>query len=166
MRHARIVILSTMLFSSIWLGLASEIPSTKATDHPPSISELEQLSYTPTDPSSASNCGAPGCTATNYSRFGKKSLTSCQGGHTMQSPQPINFGPSALLSEAASSPLSETWYTLEILVVEGLGRDLPHFVRRPFANERSNEAFPRPILNSVSRARRLLFRGAAVAVLS
>src|ERR1019366_8689534 len=53
MRHARIVILSAMLFSAI--SLASEIPSTKAADHSPSISELEQLSYTPTDPSSASN---------------------------------------------------------------------------------------------------------------
>src|ERR1019366_10403153 len=53
MRHARIVILSAMLFSAI--SLASEIPSTKAADHSPSISELEQLSYTPADPSSASN---------------------------------------------------------------------------------------------------------------
>ena len=53
MRHARIVILSALLFSAI--SLASEIPSTKAADHSPSISELEQLSYTPTDPSSASN---------------------------------------------------------------------------------------------------------------
>lgn len=55
MRHARIVILSAMLFSSICLSFASEIPSTKSADQSPSLSELEQLSYTPTDPSSASN---------------------------------------------------------------------------------------------------------------
>ena len=55
MRHARIVILSAMLFSSICSSLVSEMPSAKAADHFPSISELEQLSYTPTDPSSVPN---------------------------------------------------------------------------------------------------------------
>lgn len=55
MRHARIVILSAMLFSSICSSLASEISSMKTADHLPSILELEQLSYTPTDPSSVSN---------------------------------------------------------------------------------------------------------------
>lgn len=55
MRHARIIFLSAMLFSLICSIPGSGIPGASAPDHLPSISELEQLSYTPTDPSSASN---------------------------------------------------------------------------------------------------------------
>ena len=55
MRRARIAAVSLILFFLTRPILASEIPNSKAADHLPSISELEQLRYTPTDSSSASN---------------------------------------------------------------------------------------------------------------
>lgn len=55
MRPARIAILSVILLSSICAILAAEILSTSATDGLPSISELEQLRFTPADPGSVSN---------------------------------------------------------------------------------------------------------------
>jgi 2-alkenal reductase len=55
MRHARITVFSAILLSSICSILAWEMPNTNATDHLPSISELEQLNFKPTDPNSMSN---------------------------------------------------------------------------------------------------------------
>src|SRR5664279_3374448 len=55
MRHAGIATVSLFLLSSVCLILASEIPNTTATDRLPSIAELEQLSFTPTDPNSMPN---------------------------------------------------------------------------------------------------------------
>ena len=55
MRHARIATASALLFSSMCLISASEIPSTTSGDHLPSIAELEQLSLTPVKLNSGAN---------------------------------------------------------------------------------------------------------------